>query len=407
MLLRSRSTMLVIFLPGIVLYATFAAIFAGPAGRPFRAGLVDLDDTPASHELMEALKANNVQITATDPTSKENAPLTVDSAIRLIRKQGKFRVAVVIPKGFGDAPDTLSGRRHEGVKLYFDETQAYEAETMTGMLQMAAGRRMFESGASIISHLMPKRDKTSDVATAENDLARAGAASRPADSKRPDWMLIHVDKIGVGDIGHGPIHAEHVFLAGLVPMFVLFSASNAARNLLEQLGSGSIRRFLAAPISSTHILLGQMAYGAILAMAQCYAMYIFAWLVFGVQIWHMTAALFLLSLSTCLATTGFGMLMGAYCRTAEQLDAIGTVVILAMSAVGGSMVPRWIMPEWMLPYGKMTINGWAYDGFIALVRNEGIRGIANECAVLLAIGGACAAIGSVVLAKRLRFQIGR
>ena len=131
-------------------------------------------------------------------------------------------------------------------------------------------------------------------------------------------------------------------------------------------------------------------------------MYIFAWLVFGVQIWHMTAALFLLSLSTCLATTGFGMLMGAYCRTAEQLDAIGTVVILAMSAVGGSMVPRWIMPEWMLPYGKLTINGWAYDGFIALVRNEGLRGIADECAVLLAIGGACAAIGSVVLAKCLR-----
>ena len=132
-------------------------------------------------------------------------------------------------------------------------------------------------------------------------------------------------------------------------------------------------------------------------------MYLFAWLVFGVQIWQMAAGLFVLSLATCLATTGFGMLMGAYCRTAEQLDAIGTVIILAMSAVGGSMVPRWIMPEWMLPYGKLTINGWAYDGFIALVRNEGLPGIMNESAVLVAVAGGCAILGSVLMSRRLRF----
>ena len=389
-LLRSRSTMLVIFLPGIVLYATFAAIFAGPAGRPFRAGLVDLDDSPGSQQLVEALRDNNVKVTTTEDGEPNGVPLTVESAKRLIRKQGKFRVALVIPQGFGEAPDTLSGDRHKGVELYYDKTQAYEAEVMTGMLQMAAGRRLMETGANLFGRR----------ATPQSTQAADGG-------KKPDWMLVHVNRNDVGDIGHGPIHAEHVFLAGLVPMFVLFSASNGARNLLAEMGSGSIRRLLAAPIRPAHILLGTMAYGVILSFFQCYAMYFFAWLVFGVQIWQMTAGLFVLSLATCLATTGFGMLMGAYCRTAEQLDAIGTVIILAMSAVGGSMVPRWIMPEWMLPYGKLTINGWAYDGFIALVRNEGLRGILNESAVLVAIAVACAILGSVIMSRRLRFAPGR
>jgi len=389
-LLRSRSTMLVIFLPGIVLYATFAAIFAGPAGRPFRAGLVDLDDSPGSHQLIDALLANNVKMTTTETGEPDGPPLTVESAKRLIRKQGKFRVAVIIPKGFGDAPDMLSGERHKGIELYYDETQAYEAETMTGMVQMAAGRRLMETGANLFGRL--QQPATTQSGNGE---------------KKPDWMLVHVNRIGVGDIGHGPIHAEHVFLAGLVPMFVLFSASNGARNLLAEMGSGSIRRLLAAPIRPAHILLGTMLYGVILSFFQCYAMYFFAWLVFSVKIWQMTAGLFVLSLATCLATTGFGMLMGAYCRTAEQLDAIGTVIILAMSAVGGSMVPRWIMPEWMLPYGKLTINGWAYDGFIALVRNEGLLGIVNESAVLVAIAAACAMLGSVIMSRRLRFAPGR
>lgn len=392
-LLRSRSTMLVIFLPGIVLYATFAAIFAGPAGRPFRAGLVDLDKSAGSQQLIDSLRANNVNMTTTETGEPDGPPLTVESAKRLIRKSGKFRVAIVIPKGFGEAPDTLSGDRHKGVELYFDETQAYEKETMIGMIQMAAGRRLMEAGAFVFS-----RPRAATQST------QSGAAEN---GKEPDWMLIHVDSHGIADIGHGPIHAEHVFLAGLVPMFVLFSASNGARNLLAEMGSGSIRRLLAAPIRPAHILLGTMLYGVILSFFQCYAMYFFAWLVFGVKIWQMAAGLFVLSLATCLATTGFGMLMGAYCRTAEQLDAIGTVIILAMSAVGGSMVPRWIMPEWMLPYGKLTINGWAYDGFIALVRNEGLRGIANESAVLVAIAAACAMLGSIIMSRRLRFAPGR
>jgi ABC-2 type transport system permease protein len=77
-------------------------------------------------------------------------------------------------------------------------------------------------------------------------------------------------------------------------------------------------------------------------------------------------------------------------------------VILAMSAVGGSMVPRFIMPPFMLKLGLFTINGWSYDGLIALIRNEGLAGAAPSCLVLLAIAAACAAVDSILLARRLR-----
>jgi len=384
---RMRAIVAVLLLPGIVLYTVFTLIFAGPAGRPFRVAVVDEDQTAASRKLIEMLEANNVVVVRREDEDPAAPLLTAESAREMIRKRGVFRVAVVIPKGYSKAPDMLSASLHKGVDMYYDETQPMEAKIVTGILQMAAGRALFERfGAKL---------NLDQVSAADKD--------GKADSARHDPMLIKVNRKGVA-IKRMTIAAKHTFLAGIVPMFILFGGTGAARGLLDALRDGEIRRLLAAPIQPHHILLGQMGSALVVAMIQCYAMYVFAWLVFGVSIWAITGGLLLLTLATCMATTAFGMFLAAFCRTSEQLDAFGTMIILAMSAVGGSMVPRFVMPHYMQPLGLFTINGWSYDGFIALIRNEGLAGIALPCLVLVGIATVCATIGSVVLTRRLREQ---
>jgi len=382
-LLRMRALLAVIFLPGIVLYTVFTFIFSGPAGRPFRVAVIDLDETVESRRLIEMLAKNNVVVIRTEDEAPDGPPLTVESARELIRKKGKFRVALVIPKGYHDAPNTLSGDDHKGVEIHYDKTQDMEAQIVMGMVQMAAGRALFQRFQKVL---------TSD-ADADDDTTQ--------EQSDEQQTLVKIDKHGVV-IDRMQIAASHTFLAGLVPMFLLFASTGAARGLLDEIHSGEMRRMMAAPISPAHILLGQQLSAWVLTMSQCYVMYICAWLVFGVAIWNIAGGLFVLTVITCLATTGFGMLMASLCRTGEQLDGIGTTVILAMSAIGGSMVPRFVMPLWMQKAGMFTINGWSYDGFISLVRNEGFAGILPKCAVLLAVAVACAATGSIVLARRLR-----
>ncbi|MBN2562727.1 MAG: ABC transporter permease [Phycisphaerae bacterium] len=392
---RMRAVLAVVFLPGIVLYSVFTLIFAGPAGRPFRVAVVDLDGTRESRQLIDMLAANNVVVIQTENEEPNGPPLTVESARHLIRDKGKFRVALVIPKGYSKAPNVLSGDAHEGVELHFDETQQMEANVVAGMIQMAAGRALF--------------------ARFENLRALGNTASNPTEQAKPDdgpSTLVKIQRHGLAP-NRMQIAAKHTFLAGIVPMFLLFGSTGAARGLLEELQSGEVRRLLAAPILPAHILLGQMLSAFVLAMVQCYVMYVYAWLVFGVAVWSIAGGLFVLTVVSCLATTGFGMFMASLCRTSEQLDGIGTTVILAMSAIGGSMVPRFVMPSWMQPIGLFTINGWSYDGFIALIRNEGfgldalvhhdgIRGIWLPCLVLLFVATACATAGSLILARRLR-----
>jgi ABC-2 type transport system permease protein len=196
--------------------------------------------------------------------------------------------------------------------------------------------------------------------------------------------------------------AKHAFLAGIVPMFLLFSAAGAARSMLETYKSGEVRRIMAAPVSAAHVLLGGLLHMLVIQMTQCYVMYLFAWLVFDVAIWQITGGLFVLTICTALATIGFGVFLGALCKTPEQLDAVGTMTILAMSAIGGSMVPRHVMPDWMQKLGLLTINGWSFDGFMSIFAFEGLAGLALPCAVLLGVAAFCTTIGSVVIGRRLR-----
>jgi ABC-2 type transport system permease protein len=399
-LTRMRAILLVIFLPGLVTYWVFTKIFEGPAGslRPFRVAVVDDDQTPASHDLVDALAKSNTVLVRTENEEPGGPVLTPETARRQIRKSGKYRVAVVIPKGFSTAPNAMSGPEHRGVDLIYDETQPMEADAVVGMLQMAAGRALFE-----------KMFKPFDPGSGP---AGARTPSRPPGQPDEERMLLKVQKAGIS-IERMQIASKHIFLAGIVPLFLLFTCANAARGLLEELSSGGIKRLLAAPIRPAHILLSQQLFALVLALVQCAAMYLFAWLVFGVAIGEIAGGLAVLTLATCLATTGFGMLLASFCRNSQQLDAIGTTVILAMGAIGGSMVPRFIMPPFMQKLGLLTVNGWAYDGFIALIRNEGfglaslfrdgeVMGIWPPCLVLLLVAAACSTAGSILLTRRLR-----
>ncbi len=378
---RSRAVLAVIFLPGIVLYTIFTFIFTGPAGRPFRVAVIDQDGTPESHALVDALAQNNVRVILTENEEPDGVPLTAESAQEFIRARGEYRVAIVIPPGYSKAPNVLSGDRHQGVILYYDKLEPVEAEIVVGMLQMAAGRRFFET----MMH---------PLGGAENE----SPATTQSTEKRQLIKVTRHDVTGQ----RMKIAAKHTFLAGLVPMLLLFSSAGAARGLLEELGTGEIRRLLAAPIHPAHVLLAQMASATFLAVVQCYVLYFYGWLVFHVAIWSITVGLLALTISTSLAVTSFGLFLGSFCKRPEQLDSIGTTVILAMSAVGGSMVPRWIMPEWMKDLGLFTINGWAYDGFMKLIQNQGLSGIAPQCGTLLAIAAVSAAVGCALLARRLK-----
>ena len=51
-------------------------------------------------------------------------------------------------------------------------------------------------------------------------------------------------------------------------------------------------------------------------------------------------------------------------HAARSCPGFSTILILTMSALGGSMFPRFLMSETMQKVGLLTFNAWALDGYL-------------------------------------------
>ena len=90
-----------------------------------------------------------------------------------------------------------------------------------------------------------------------------------------------------------------------------------------------------------------------------------------------------MTLGTAAAAAGFGLVLATLARTRQQLGGMSTIVILGMSALGGSMFPRFLMSESMQKMGLFTFNAWALDGYIKVFwRDAPIATLWPQLAVL-------------------------
>ncbi|NOY46643.1 MAG: ABC transporter permease, partial [Chlorobi bacterium] len=74
-------------------------------------------------------------------------------------------------------------------------------------------------------------------------------------------------------------------------------------------------------------------------------------------------------------------------KTRQQLQGLSTIIILVMSAIGGSMVPLFVMPAIMQKIAVVSVNYWGIQGFYDIFwRNLPIIEIVPKMSVLVGIG---------------------
>jgi ABC-2 type transport system permease protein len=177
------------------------------------------------------------------------------------------------------------------------------------------------------------------------------------------------------------------YAAAIGVMFLLFTASGSAGALLDEAESGTLDRVLSSRVTMTTLLMGKLAFNTLLAFTQLVVMFLWAWAVFKLDLFTHIPGFVVMGLCTAFAVAAFGMLLASICRTRAQLGALSTLLILTMSAFGGSMFPRFLMPEAMQKAGLWTINAWAIDGFTKVFwRDLPVRDLWPQVSVLLAVG---------------------
>lgn len=94
--------------------------------------------------------------------------------------------------------------------------------------------------------------------------------------------------------------------------------------------------------------------------------------------------LVLVSVAASLAAVCYALLVAQIASTIEQATIVSGVLNIIMAALGGVMVPRFLMPEAMQEIGNYSPMSWGLDGFFdILLRNGTVTDVLPEVGALL------------------------
>ena len=363
---RDRAALMLSFVVPIVFFSIFAGIFGAQRSRTptTKVAVVDEDHTPQSTELIDALKRETALKILFAP--KDGAsPFTAATAESFVRA-GSAPAALIIPKGFGAAPIRFgAGAEGPAFRILADSSDPIAQQVVAGLLQKtiftAMPDTMMTSGIDALDRFGGNLTPQQKQSLQQNiDAFRASRRNGGAQTSS-DGSLIRIQTTDLlGEKKKNPVVA--LYAAGIGVMFLLFTASNGGGALLEENESGTLDRILTTRVSFTTLLLGKLVYLWVLGIVQLIVMFLWGALVFHLELFNHLPGFLIMAVVTSLATSAFGLLIASLARTRAQLGAISTLTVLSISALGGSMFPRFLMPESIQRIGLVLFNSWALDG---------------------------------------------
>ncbi len=116
-------------------------------------------------------------------------------------------------------------------------------------------------------------------------------------------------------------------------------------------------------------------------------------------------AIELLSFTLSLSAIGLSVLIAVSATSAEQATTIGGISNILLGAIGGVMVPKFIMPESMQNLANISPMSWGLDGFLDIFMKSGDVSMVAYNSLLLALFG-LTALALAMLILKLRINRG-
>ena len=321
----------------------------------------------------------------------------------------------------------------------FDDREAFDRAVIDGRADAGILIRQSTQGSpKLVIVSAAGRDVAASALQARLEpiaAALSGQVARPAPS---------VQTLQIGPQGD----VQATYYAGAVSvMFVFFAAMHGAMGGLDERRSGLQSRlalargglapilggraawltavgvmqsaavFVAAWIKLPALEPWQMAAAAVTALAvgfcaaglalaltgvmQSAAVFVAAWVKLpALEPWQMAAAA-VTALAVGFCAAGLALALTAACRSREQAQPLTTFVVLLLAALGGSMAPRFLMPEAFRDLGWITPHAWAIEAYQAVIwRGEFTSTVIAAWAVMAGLG--VSGLGVALMLERRR-----
>ncbi|MDR2926378.1 MAG: ABC transporter permease [Azoarcus sp.] len=341
----------------LVMSLALADSLSGQREASLAYAVLDIDATPISRAL-------DAQMGDTEALRKTPSP-SGEAEIRRQVRDREIAFAVIIPQGFAQQ---VGANQTPEIRILSDPAVP---------AAMRGGFRQIVETAVIrtwLAHVLERLGQSMMLPQLRHATERVGPPS------------IIAETVGRDGNGSAPLPSS---VQQNVPAWLIFSmffvVIPISAVFIGERQRGTLQRLRAQRVSFGLMLAGKFApYLFINQMQAVLMVAVGRWLVplCGGEAFALPAttqgiaALLLMSLAVSIAATAWALLIASLARSSEQATILGGIGNILMGAIGGIMVPRFIMPGAMQQWTRLSPMDWALEGFHqAMLRQGGVADI--------------------------------
>jgi ABC-2 type transport system permease protein len=356
--MRDRNALLMLFfIPMVIISVAGLALGGESDDIEIDVLIVDLDNDEVSRGLVEFLE--EIDILNVDMESNE-------FAARDMVKNKEYGSLIIIPLGFTES--VMTGQ-DTGLLIIENPTE----ESFNTVVE-----KIVEGYASRIStNVVVVKTASAYGIPAHTEEQILEIVDTAEEFVQPPPVDVIIESTTSNLVEFSPFTQ---YVPGFAVMFLLFTAvQSGAISLIKEQEAGTLRRLVTAPISKAEIIGGKITSTFIRGFVQLTVLIYFGHVVFDLDLGSDILALFVLIAAVTMASTGLGLLVAVHVKTVDQADSVSLLLVMLMSAIGGSWWPLSLQPQFMQDMAHFTITAWAMDGFYDLLYfDQGLAGIIEE-----------------------------
>ncbi|MES9719018.1 ABC transporter permease, partial [Bacillus safensis] len=164
-------------------------------------------------------------------------------------------------------------------------------------------------------------------------------------------------------INSQPITSFQYYAGGMGVLFLLMTVVFLVGSMIEEKEEDVYKRLIVSKLSNTSYIVGKLLGIVLMSMIQLAVIILFTSFVFKVY-WGEPFTVVMIGCSFILNAAGFGVLIGSFINREKTFNSVGILGTQVLAALGGSMVPLYLFPQWVIDISYFLPNSLALQMFL-------------------------------------------